>query len=110
MAEQIDPDALRLASLLASDFALHLRDALTEAELYATARDLVRHLRSLDFTPEAAVRTIKEAIPLYRAGDVEDAYDRRQPRRDPHAARERLISYCIHEFFTDGPDRRREPR
>ena len=80
MAEQIDPDSLRLATLLASDFALHLRDALTEAELYATARDLVRHLRSLDFTPEAAVRTIKEAIPLYREGDVEDAYYRIQPR------------------------------
>ena len=110
MRDELDPDLIRLTAMLAADFELYLRLELTEEQLEATARDLLRHLHSLDALPESAVRVIKESVLAERMVSPHATGATGEPLRDRHAARERLVRWSIAEYFAQGRDRRRQPR
>jgi hypothetical protein len=110
MGDEFDPDLIRLTAMLAADFELYLRLERTSEQLHATARDLLRHLHSLDSQPESAVKLIKEAVIARRLDSPHAVSITGEPLRDRLAARDELVRWCIAEYFAQGNDRLQQPR
>lgn len=91
------PDALRRALALATAAA---NEAATDDSLRGAVRDYVRTLRARGLPPETVVVAVKSAVQRSTRGLTPTYHE----RRDAAQLLDRVVRWCIEDYFGDETD------